>query len=64
MHAPTIGILLCTGRTGPTVQYSLASTAAPVAVADYRGLPDDARAALPTAAELEAVLAAELDEEP
>lgn len=61
IHAPTIGILLCTDKSGPTVQYSLASTAAPVAVADYQGLPAEARGALPTAAELEAVIDSELD---
>ncbi|HZL80513.1 MAG TPA: PDDEXK nuclease domain-containing protein [Demequina sp.] len=52
IHAPTVGILLCTGKNGPVVRYSLASTAAPIAVADYYGLPDDARAALPTAEQL------------
>ncbi|MFE5339698.1 YhcG family protein [Isoptericola sp. NPDC056578] len=62
IHAPTIGILLCTGKSGPSVQYALASTSVPVAVADYRGLPDDARAALPSAAELEAVLERGLDD--
>ncbi len=61
IHAPTVGILLCTGKAGPVVRYSLASTAAPVAVADYLGLPDDARAALPSADELQAVVDAEFD---
>jgi predicted nuclease of restriction endonuclease-like (RecB) superfamily len=56
IHAPTVGILLCTGKAGATVRYALASTAAPVAVADYYGLPADARAALPTAEELEGAL--------
>ena len=60
IHAPTVGILLCTGKSGPTVRYALASTSAPLAVADYYGLPDDARAALPTATELEAVIEDEL----
>jgi len=56
-HAPTVGILLCTGKSGPTVKYALAATSStPLAVADYYGLPDDARAALPSAAELEAVV--------
>lgn len=62
IHAPTVGILLCTGKAGPVVRYSLASTAAPVAVADYLGLPDDARAALPSTAELQAIVDAELEE--
>lgn len=63
IHAPTVGILLCTGKTGSVVKYSLASTSAPVAVADYQGLPADARAALPSADELQAIVAAELDEQ-
>ncbi|MEK8225571.1 PDDEXK nuclease domain-containing protein [Oerskovia sp. M15] len=29
IHAPTIGILLCTGKSGPIVKYALASTNAP-----------------------------------
>lgn len=57
IHAPTVGILLCTGKSGPTVRYALAATSStPLAVADYYGLPADARAALPSADELEAVL--------
>ena len=37
IHAPTLGILLCTGKSGPTVRYSLASTTAPIAVATTTG---------------------------
>ena len=59
--SPTIGILLCTGKTGPTVRYALAGTRVPIAVADYQGLPEDARGVLPSAAELEAVIEDELD---
>lgn len=61
IHAPTVGILLCTGKKGAAVTYALASTAAPVAVADYQGLPPDARAALPSADELQAVVDEELE---
>ncbi len=61
MHAPTVGILLCTGKAGATVRYALASSSAPLAVADYYGLPADARAALPSAEELEAVIEGELE---
>ncbi|MFS0700067.1 YhcG family protein [Cellulomonas sp. 179-A 4D5 NHS] len=61
IHAPTIGILLCTGKAGPTVRYALAATSAPVAVADYYGLPADAQAALPSVEELQAVVDGELD---
>lgn len=59
-HAPTVGILLCTGKHDPTVRYALASTAAPVAVAEYQGLPERVREALPSAEELRAVVAAEM----
>jgi hypothetical protein len=51
--------MVCTGESGPTVRYALASTSAPVAVADYYGLPADARAALPSAEELQAIVDAE-----
>jgi predicted nuclease of restriction endonuclease-like (RecB) superfamily len=61
IHAPTVGILLCQGKD-PVVRYSLASTAAPVAVADWTSLPADARAALPTAEELRAAVDQELAE--
>ncbi|MDR2565435.1 MAG: DUF1016 domain-containing protein [Bifidobacteriaceae bacterium] len=60
IHAPTIGLLLCTGKREATVRFALASTAAPVAVAEWQTLPDDARAALPSAHELEAVVKDEL----
>ena len=59
-HAPTVGILLCTSRNEATVRYALASVSAAVGVADYEGLPPDARAALPNAQELEAVIVDEL----
>ena len=61
VHAPTVGILLCTSKGGAAIKYALASTAAPVAVADYQGLPADAQAALPSAGELQAVVDAELE---
>jgi predicted nuclease of restriction endonuclease-like (RecB) superfamily len=60
IHAPTIGLLLCTGKREATVRFALASTAAPIAIAEWQGLPADARAALPSAAELEAVVQDEL----
>jgi hypothetical protein len=58
-HAPTIGLLLCTGKNEATVRFSLASTTAPIAVADYEGLPADAREALPRTEVLQAVIAEE-----
>ena len=48
-------------RTGPTVRYALAGTPVSIAVADYQGLPKDARGVLPSAAGLEAVIEDELD---
>jgi predicted nuclease of restriction endonuclease-like (RecB) superfamily len=60
IHAPTIGLLLCSSKGESIVRYSLASTAAPIAVADWQGLPPDARAALPSADELRAVMEDEL----
>jgi predicted nuclease of restriction endonuclease-like (RecB) superfamily len=56
-QAPTIGLLLCTGKNEAIVRYALAGTGVPVGVADYQGLPSDARAILPTAEELQRVLA-------
>ena len=60
IHRPTIGVLLCTGKSGPAVRYALASASSLVAVANYYGLPDDAHAALPSAAELQAVITDEI----
>ena len=34
------------GKSGPIVKYALASTSAPVAVADYQGLPAETRRVL------------------
>ncbi|WP_426624274.1 PDDEXK nuclease domain-containing protein [Leifsonia sp. McL0607] len=56
IHAPTVGLLLCTGKRDATVRYALAGIAAPIAVAQWQGLPEDAKAVLPRAEELEAVL--------
>jgi hypothetical protein len=41
------------------VRSSLASTPAPIAVADYYGLPPDARAALPSTEEPQAIVEAD-----
>jgi predicted nuclease of restriction endonuclease-like (RecB) superfamily len=58
-HAPTIGVLLCTGKNEAIVRYTLANMTAALGVADYEGLPADVRAALPSAGELRAVIAEE-----
>ncbi|WP_454853213.1 PDDEXK nuclease domain-containing protein [Promicromonospora soli] len=60
VHAKTVGILLCTERNDATLDYALASTASPVAVALYDGLTPEERAALPSPGELEAVIEEEI----
>jgi predicted nuclease of restriction endonuclease-like (RecB) superfamily len=60
IHARTVGILLCTERNGATLDYALASTASPVAVALYEGLTPKERAELPDPEELEAVIGDEI----
>lgn len=60
LHAKTVGILLCTERNDATLDYALASTASPVAVALYEGLTPEERAALPSPGELEAVIEEEI----
>jgi hypothetical protein len=60
IHAPTIGLLLCTGKREATVRFALAATAAPVAVAEWQTLPPDAQAALPPVEELKAAIRDEL----
>ena len=60
LHAKTVGILLCTERNDATLDYALASTASPVAVALYEGLTPKERAELPDPDELEAVIGEEI----
>ena len=55
-HAPTVGILLCTGRNEAIVRYALSGAGAPVAVATYDTLPPDQRAGLPDPGQLTAAL--------
>ncbi|MDR0415762.1 MAG: PDDEXK nuclease domain-containing protein, partial [Propionibacteriaceae bacterium] len=42
-QAPPIGLLLCTGKNEAIVRYALAGSGVPAGVADYQGLPSDAR---------------------
>jgi len=56
LHAPTVGILLCTGGEDAVVRYALSAAAAPVAVATYDSLPPEQRAGLPDPAQLTAAL--------
>lgn len=46
-------------RHKATVRFSRASTTAPIAVADFEGLPADAREALPSTEVLQSVIAEE-----
>ena len=47
VHAPTVGLLLCTGRDEQVVRYALASASAPLAVATYETLTPEQRRELP-----------------
>lgn len=59
-HEKTVGILLCAERNDETVALSLSTSATPTAVALYDGLTPEEQAALPSAAELEAVVRDEI----
>jgi hypothetical protein len=56
---PTIGILLAASRDDVVVEYALRGLTTPVAVSTFtthRALPDEIRAALPTPADLAAIV--------
>lgn len=61
---PTIGLLLCTGRTESVVRYTLSGIATPMAVAGYRltDLPPDALDAVPGEVGLIAAVESALDD--
>jgi predicted nuclease of restriction endonuclease-like (RecB) superfamily len=61
---PTIGLLLCTGRTESVVRYTLSGIATPRAVAGYRltDLPPDALDAVPAERGLIAAVESALDD--
>jgi predicted nuclease of restriction endonuclease-like (RecB) superfamily len=65
-HSPTIGILLCAGRSDNVVRYSLAGATAPLAVANftYDALPQTLRELLPTDTELVTALTDTTDPRP
>jgi len=60
-QAPVIGLLLCTGRNEAIVRYALGGAGVPVGVANYHGLPPDARAVLPSVEELQRVVDSQVD---
>lgn len=51
-HQATVGRLLCTDKNDRVVQYVLATTSRPIAVASYDLLPAAEREALPSEADL------------
>ncbi|PFG45095.1 putative nuclease of restriction endonuclease-like (RecB) superfamily [Georgenia soli] len=56
IHAPTVGLLLCTSRDEQVVRYALASASAPLAVATYDTLTPEQRQDLPDLEGLTATL--------
>lgn len=56
-HTPTIGILLCTSKNEATVRYALSTTALPIGVANYQGLPPEVLEVLPSVEELDSAVA-------
>ena len=63
-HRPTIGILICAGKTDSVVRYTLDSLRAPMAVATWTTLPPDLQHALPPADALEALVSGHLRAHP
>ncbi|HZJ04121.1 MAG TPA: PDDEXK nuclease domain-containing protein [Nocardioidaceae bacterium] len=63
LHAPTVGILMCTDRNDTVVRYALSGAAQPMAVAGYTydALPPAERAALPSDTRVAAALQAPVD---
>ena len=58
---PTIGLLLCKGKSRVIVEYALRGFTKPVGVADWEthlvdSLPDELKGSLPTVEEIEAEL--------
>ncbi len=58
---PSIGLLLCRGKSRLTVEYALRDVKKPIGVAEWRtrlvaSLPKNLRSSLPTVAEIEAEL--------
>ena len=58
VQAPTVGILLCSGRNEQVVRYALARSTAPMAVSTYTydTLPAEEKVGLPAADALTAAL--------
>ncbi|MCR6629337.1 MAG: PDDEXK nuclease domain-containing protein [Magnetospirillum sp.] len=50
---PSIGLILCRGKNGLVVEYTLRDMSKPIGVAEYRVLPPDLAKALPSPDELE-----------
>jgi len=61
LHAETVGILLCGDRNDRVVRYSLAGSAAPLAVATYDALPPSIQDVVPSTDELAEALRGDAD---
>ena len=55
--APTIGIILCRGKSKTVVEYTLRDAKSPIGVAEYRLLPPALKMQLPKASKLEQIVA-------
>lgn len=54
--APTIGLILCRGKSKTIVEYTLRDAKSPIGVAEYRLLPADLKSALPEVRQLKKVV--------
>lgn len=63
-HAPTVGLLLVTGKSDSVVRYALAGSNTPVAIASYDLLPAKEKASLPSEEQLARALAPLAEEAP
>jgi predicted nuclease of restriction endonuclease-like (RecB) superfamily len=57
VDGPTIGLILCRGKSKTVVEYTLRDTRKPIGVAEYRLLPPALKAQLPEASKLKQVVA-------
>jgi len=65
--APSIGLILCKEKKALSVEYALRGSSTPIGVSEYlitERLPDELRASLPTAEQLEAEFAGSEELEP
>ena len=56
LDGPTIGLILCRGKSKTVVEYTLQDARSPIGVAEYRLLPKDLKAALPEIQQIKQVV--------